>query len=163
MDGNDKLKKVFRDRDTQKEQIRAISNPNPMISELDETFGEIKQLMQSFDQSLATVEYSKTYNPNEELEDLARQQLDILNDIKQDTSLISSVILLIQKDVAGSSKHLELIKEALEIATSTTTEEAESKFGKLLAKINTTVEGVQNVQALVNWAKTIYILYTSSN
>lgn len=149
MEGNDKLRKVFRDIDKQKEQIRTISNP-------------FEQLMQSYEQSLATFDY-KPYNPNEGLEELARQQLDVLNEIKQDTSLISSVILLIQKDVAGSSRHLELIKESLEIATSTTKEEAESKFDKLVTKINTTVEGVQNIQTLVNWAKTIYILYTSSN
>ncbi|CAM5487464.1 putative protein OS=Lysinibacillus sphaericus OX=1421 GN=LS41612_04720 PE=4 SV=1 [Lysinibacillus sphaericus] len=150
MEENDKVKKVFHDIDKQKEQIRAITNPNPKISELNETFGEIEQLMQSFDKSLSTFEYSKTYNPNGELEDLARQQLDVLNDIKQDTSIISNVILLIQQDVADSSKHLELIKEALEIAASTTKEEAESKFDKLLTKINTTVEGVQNAQTLIS-------------
>ncbi|UPW82705.1 hypothetical protein [Lysinibacillus sp. Ag94] len=166
MEETDKVKRVFRDIDKQKEQIRAIANPNPKISELIEsfTFDEIEQQMLSFDKTtLSAVEYSKPYNPNEELERLAKQQLDVLNDIKQDTSLISNVILLIQQDVADSSKHLELIKEALEIAASTTKEEAESKLGKLLSKIDTTVEGVQNVQTLVNWAKTIYILYTSSN
>ncbi|MFB7159267.1 hypothetical protein [Lysinibacillus sp. NPDC056232] len=149
------------------ERIKQIATQDTAIRELfkpiDELENDIITDILTFDDSLKSVEFPVYPNPNIRVETLLEQQLDVLNDIKQDTSLISSVILLIQKDVADSSKHLELIKEALEIATSTTKEEAESKFDKLITKINTTVEGVQNVQTLVNWAKTIYILYTSSS
>ncbi|MED4701594.1 hypothetical protein P9436_21385 [Lysinibacillus capsici] len=149
------------------ERIKQIATQDSAIREIlkpiDEIDNDIVTDLLTFNDSLKSVEYNGIENPNIRVETLLEQQLDVLNDIKQDTSLISSVILLIQKDVTDSSKHLELIKEALEIATATTKEEADSKFGKLLAKINTTVESAQNVQTLVNWAKTIYILYTSSN
>ncbi len=143
-------------------RIKEIASLDHEILKAFSPLDEIKHDVQSFSDSLKSFKYTEDVNPNLRTEILLEQQLTVLKDIEQNTSIISNVVQLIQKDVANSAQNLELIKEALEIATSSSRAEAESKYEKLLGKINTTVTGVQDIQTLSSWAKVIYELFSNT-
>lgn len=162
MDKYFKTQQKIRDVIQTDSRIKTMISSDPEILEAFKSFDEIEDDFQSFSDSLKSFEFTENVNPNIRTEILLEQQLAVLKDIEQNTSIISNIVQLIQKDVANSAQNLELIKEALEIATSSSRAEAESKYEKLLAKINTTVTGVQDIQTLSSWAKIIYELFSST-
>lgn len=96
---------------------------------------------------------------NSEEYEYRQEFLQTLKNIETNTAGLQDITLLLSKSLGNQEEILAYLTEALAISTSTTTEEAESKWRQLMNKASNLTADVETIQKLNGFANTIYKLF----